>query len=80
MKPRIFNKNDLDGKMLKFKTDHKVYCKNSNCNGGHGVVFVNKKIDRKLCPNCGHWIYRDPQTELKYKMKERGVCINEKEN
>lgn len=60
-----------EGKIMRYMTENKVYC--TNCNNGYGVVFINKKIDRKLCIYCGHWIYRDPQTRLKYEMKERGI-------
>ena len=57
-----------------FETNHKVYCTSPICKGqGHGVVFYNANIDRKLCVNCGYWIYRDDKTKLRYEMKERGI-------
>jgi len=66
-----------EGKMMNYDTENKVYCKNLKCiKHGTGVVFYKKETDRILCPNCNEWIYKDPQTELKYKMKERGVKID----
>lgn len=62
-------------KQMQFATEHKVYCKNPKCSG-HGVVFRDKSQDRKLCVNCGYWIYRDDKTRLKYEMLERGVKID----
>ena len=59
-------------KQFKFATEHKIYCTNPKCNG-HGVVFYDKNTERKLCVNCGKWIYRDEKTQLKYEMKERGI-------
>lgn len=67
-------KKTTEGKMMKFITDNKVYCENSKCKKhGVGVVFYKKETDRILCPNCNEWIYKNPQIELKYKMKEKGV-------
>jgi len=74
MKKRKYNKNDSDGKLLSYFTDNKVYCSNPNCNG-YGVVFYHNSKDRKLCRNCGHWIYRSERIKLKYEMKERGVRV-----
>lgn len=75
MKKINFEKT-IEGKMMKYATENKVYCTNSKCSG-HGVVFYSSKTDRLLCPNCNEWIYKDPQTELKYKMKEKGVNVND---
>jgi hypothetical protein len=69
-----FKKED---KLMSFDTENKVYCKNLKCKRhGVGVVFYKKETDRILCPNCNEWIYKDPQTKLKYEMKERGVKID----
>ena len=62
----------VQDKQFNFDSEHKVYCTNKKCSG-HGVVFYNKKTDRLLCPNCNEYIYRDPQTKLKYEMRERGI-------
>lgn len=76
MKKTNFEKTK-EGKMMNYDTENKVYCKNQKCKRhGVGVVFYKKETDRILCPNCNEWIYRDPQTKLKYKMKERGVKID----
>ena len=74
MKTNNWKINSSDVKLYQFDTDHKVYCANPKCNG-FGVIFKHKDIDRLLCPNCKHWIYRDEKTKLKYEMKERGVKV-----
>lgn len=58
-----------------YDIDNKVYCNRPSCHGKFGVIFKHKDIDRLLCPNCKHWVYRDEKTRLKYEMKERGVNI-----
>lgn len=47
--------------------DFKVYC---NC--GSNRMFTNGKYskDRLLCKNCGNYIYKDKETENRYKFKE----------
>lgn len=42
-----------------------VYCK---C--GHGSVF-SIQTDRIICSYCGHYVYRTPQLEFEYKLKEK---------
>ena len=39
------------------------------CSCGHSVLLVLK--DRKICTHCGHWVYRDKETEFRYKLKEK---------
>ena len=39
------------------------------CPCSHTMIFTSMK-DRILCSYCGHWVYKDKKTELKYKMKE----------
>lgn len=68
-------KNCKTDKLMQYETNNKVYC--TNCNQGYGAVFKNTKTDRKLCRNCGHWIFRDKKTEIKYRMKERGINIED---
>lgn len=63
----------LQEKLMRYDTENKVYC--TNCDHGCGVVFRTKDVDRKICRNCGHWIYRNNMTRLRYEMKERGVRI-----
>ena len=56
-----------------FDSTHNVYCK---CNHGTGVVFYNNDgVDRLICKNCGNYIYKDKKTEMKYKLKEKGIKI-----
>ena len=76
MKKTNFEKT-LQGKMMRYDTENKVYCQNQKCKKhGVGVVFYKKETDRILCPNCNEWIYKDQQTKLKYEMKERGVKVD----
>lgn len=65
----------IQDRQYRFATEHKVYCKNPKCSG-HGVVFRNVKQERKLCPNCNCWVYKDDKTKLKYEMLERGIKID----
>lgn len=61
-------------KLMEYDTAHKIYCPNPYCNG-HGISFKRADNDRLICRNCGHWIYKDEKTRLKYEMLERGVKI-----
>lgn len=63
--------SSIADKKYEFDTLHKIYCK---C-GEYGVVFYTKDKDRLICKNCGCFIYRNKETEFKYKMKERGMNI-----
>ena len=62
---RINFEKTKEGKLMRFDSANKVYCKNPKCSG-HGVVFRNKDQDRKLCPNCNEWIFRDEKARLLY--------------
>ena len=44
------------------------------CKCSHTLLFTGIK-DRLLCSHCGHYVYKDKKTEMKYKIKEklRGV-------
>lgn len=48
-------------------TDNKVKCK---C--GKSIAF-SSRVDRIICDWCGHWCYKTPQLEFKYKLKERMI-------
>ena len=63
-----------EGRLMRYDSDHKVYCKNLKCSG-HGVVFRAKDQDKKLCPNGNEWIFRNEKARLKYEIKKRGVKI-----
>lgn len=39
------------------------------CKCSHSILFTGRK-DRLLCSHCGHYVYKDKQTELRYKLKE----------
>ena len=41
------------------------------CKCGHSVILTN--VDRAICSWCGHYVYKTPQIEFKYKLKERGI-------
>lgn len=61
-------------KLMNYDTENKVYCTNPHCNG-HGIAFKRAGYDRLICRNCGHYIYKDEKTRLKYEMLERGVKV-----
>lgn len=46
-------------------TDNKIECKCGK------RTNITTQLDRVICDWCGHWIYRTPQLEFKYKLKER---------
>lgn len=50
-----------------FANDYKVRCK---C--GSTRMFTEGKFtkDRLICTNCGYWVYKDKETEKRYKFKE----------
>lgn len=43
----------------------KVYC--SNC--GHSLLLG--KQDKKLCSHCNHYVFKDEETEKKYRIMEK---------
>lgn len=57
--------NDVS-KMVNALQPYKVKC---NC--GHTMYIVKK--DRTVCRWCGHYVYRDKFTEMKYELEKRGV-------
>ena len=61
---RIKNNFKEDTKMLGEIWKHNVRCKCSH-------TFVLMKKDRALCSHCGNWVYRTPEIEFKYKLKEK---------
>lgn len=46
------------------------------CKCGKRVLI--SKQDRALCSECGHWVYKTPELEFKYKLKEN--LIKERRN
>lgn len=40
------------------------------CKCGH-VMAISPKQDRVLCNHCNKYIYRTPELEFRYKLKER---------
>ena len=65
---------DLRGRNLKsYKEIVEVHDKLQDymvkCKCSHTLLFTGVK-DRLLCTYCGHYVYKDKKTELKYKMKE----------
>lgn len=57
--------NDVS-KMVNALNPYKVKCK---C--GHSVHII--KRDRVICDWCGHWVYKDKLTEMKYELEKRGI-------
>lgn len=52
-----------DTKMFEELYKYRVKCKCSH-------VITIKKLDRAICNHCGEWVYRTPELQFKYKMKE----------
>jgi len=74
-KYRNITNNDYDAKLLKYNTEHKVYCE--HCGDGHGVIFYDSKSNREwlICPNCGYYVFKNEKAKLKYEMKKRGILV-----
>lgn len=68
------DKLKIEDRLFEYDSEHKIYCTNPYCNG-HGIAFKRGDKDRLICVNCGHWIYKDEKTKLKYEMKERGINV-----
>ena len=49
------------------------------CKCGHSEIII-KSVDRKICSWCKHWVYRTPQIEFKYKIKEKMLRKGKTEN
>ena len=58
---------------MNFKEDTKRFNEISKnkvkCNCSH--TFILTKKDRALCTHCGNWVYRTPEIEFKYKLKDK---------
>lgn len=52
-----------DSKLFDQRAKYTVKCKCS-----HTTVMA--KTDRTICSYCGKWLYRTPEIEFKYRMKE----------
>ena len=53
-----------DTKRLNQLWKHKVKCKCSH-------TFVIGRQERALCSHCGNWVYKNKETEFKYKLQEK---------
>ena len=58
---------------MNFKEDtrrlNNLWGQNVRCKCSH--TFVLGKKDRAICSHCGNWVYRTPELEFKYKLKEK---------
>lgn len=52
-----------------FKYHEKITSLLTKCKCSHSVL-ISYKCDRVLCSYCGHYVYKDKQTEFKYKLKD----------
>jgi ribosomal protein S27AE len=59
-------------KLAEEKNKFKHYCK---C--GHSVIIANK-AGRTICSYCKNLVFRDKETEFKYRLKEK--LIKERRN
>ena len=55
------NQKKLDDEIATLK----VKCK--HCGHTMPIVFT----DRTICTHCGYWVYKTPQLEFEYKLKEK---------
>lgn len=39
------------------------------CNCSHTMIIIQN--DRVICSYCGKWVYRTPEIEFKYKLREK---------
>ncbi|MBQ4263096.1 MAG: hypothetical protein IJB83_02490 [Bacilli bacterium] len=37
---------------------------------GHSIIFTTK-VDMRICSYCGNAVFKDKQTEFKYRVKEK---------
>lgn len=58
-------KDDAFSKLADEKRKFRVICK---C-GWYNYIYPPQN-GRKICINCGNWVYETPQIEFEYKMKE----------
>ena len=49
------------------QTHNRKLCK--NC--GHSRLLGSQ--ERVICNHCGHWIFKDEETEFKYRMQEQRI-------
>ena len=54
-------------KLATAQTENRKLCK--VC--GHSRLLGNQ--DRVICNHCGHWIFKDEETEFKYRMQEQRI-------
>ena len=62
-----------DTKFFNILNSYTYKCKRCN----RSVVLGMK--DRKICPNCGYYVYKNDMLEFRYKMKEK-LLKQEKED
>ena len=55
-----------------------IITKNSTaCKCTHKIP-IPPKLDRVICSWCGHWVYRTPELEEKYKEQEKRLKFKRK--
>lgn len=52
------------------KIQNDVECLRRKCKCGH-VEYIYSNTDYILCTWCGNYIFKDKETEFKYRIKER---------
>lgn len=41
------------------------------CKCGHTMSMIN--AERTICSHCNHWVFRTPELEFKYRLRERMI-------
>lgn len=62
-KKRFTDEDKLESMRIKYKY------KCSHC-GWFNVIYPFEKREKKICKNCGHWVYVNKLAEFKDKLKE----------
>lgn len=57
---------EYEAKLQDIRNKYKYRCK--YC-GWDNVIYPFEKTDKKVCKNCGHYVYTNKRSEFKDKMK-----------
>lgn len=63
-----FVKSELTTKIEKLEKVRQQYRYKCDC-GWYTTIYPFEKSGKKICRNCGHYVYADKQQEFKDKLK-----------
>ena len=67
MKRKWGSTPEYEARLEDIRRKYKFKCK--YC-GWFNVIYPFEKKDKKVCKNCGHYVFNSPQSEFKHKLKE----------